>query len=175
MPNLTKIKHKATLFWRIPYKFKAMFIINFFLLGLARAAVLSLSFRRLKPCFGQFYKMTSLSTILSNKQQFRAIQIGKWIRITAKYTPWDSNCLAQALVAKTWCRLYKIPHVLYIGFAKSGEKPVGFEGHAWVTAGRFAITGGQGHLKYTVVSTYVYFAPPHAIKHMPAKGLSNHV
>lgn len=157
MLSLKKITDKAILFWRMPYQHKGMFIINFFLCGCARAAIVSLPLSRLAPYFGQFHQTTRLSTILAIQQRQRAVRLGRLVRLAAKFTPWDSSCLTQAMVAKFWCRLYKIPHVLYIGFAKSPEDPKGYKGHAWLTAGPIAVTGGPGHLNYSIVSTYVYF------------------
>ena len=157
MPRLKKIKKSISLFLHMPYQHQGMLICTFFLTGIVRAAVLTLPLRKFVPYFGQFYQTTQLSTIITTKQRHQALRIGKLVRLAAKYTPWNANCLTQAIVAKGWCRLFKIPHVLYIGFAKSVEDPNGFKGHAWLTAGPVAVTGGHGHLDYSVVSTYVYF------------------
>lgn len=161
MATHKEIKRRLFLFLKMPYRHKLLFVSNFFLTGLVRGAVLCQPLRRFVPFFGQFYRTTELSTVISRKQRAQAIQIGKSVRLAAKYTPWNSNCLTQAIVAKCWCRLFKIPHVLYIGFAKSADVPNGFEGHAWLTAGPVAVTGGVGQLNYKVVSTYVYFSRAH--------------
>lgn len=130
-------------------------MINFFLCGCARAAVLLLPFPRLARYFGMFSKTTMISTLISPKQRRRAIRIGSSIRLAAKYTPWDSNCLAQAIVAKFWCSLLNIPCVLYIGFAKSPDALGDYKGHAWITAGPITLTGGNAPLNYQVISSYI--------------------
>lgn len=147
-------KNKARTFWRMQFKYKILFIINFMLCGIARASINTLPLRRLTPYFGRFQKTTIFSTLVSNKQRNQARLIGKSVRLAAKYTPWDSSCLTQAMVAKFWCRLYRIPYVLYIGFAKSAEEPSGYKAHAWVTAGPVAVTGGDGLADYNVISSY---------------------
>ena len=152
MPFKTKILS----FWRMRFKYKVLFIINFILCGLARAAINVLPLKHLTPYFGQFQKTLTISTLLSDKQRRQACLIGKSVRLAASYTPWNSSCLTQAMVAKFWCRLYRISYVLYIGFAKSVNEPSGYIAHAWVTAGPVAITGGDGLKNYHVVSSYVY-------------------
>lgn len=151
------LKKKLNLFGRMRFKYKILYIINFILCGLARASINLFALKRLTPYFGEFQKTLILSTLISDKQREQACLIGKSVRMVAKYTPWDSSCLTQAMVAKFWCRLYRIPYVFYIGFAKSKSAPSGYIAHAWITAGPVAITGGDGLKNYHVVSSYVYF------------------
>jgi hypothetical protein len=148
---------KIMSFWRISFKHKILFMINFLLCGFARAAINIFPLKYLTPYFGQFQKTLTISTLISDKQRRQASLIGRAVRLAAKYTPWDSSCLTQAMVAKFWCRLYRIPYVFYIGFAKSETEPSGYMAHAWVAAGPVRITGGDGLTHYHVVSTYVYF------------------
>ena len=151
------LKTKTLSFWRIRFKYKVLFIINFILCGLARTAINLFPLKHLTPYFGQFQKTLTISTLLSDKQRRQACFIGKSVRLAAIYTPWNSSCLTQAMVAKFWCRLYRIPYILYIGFAKAENEPSGYKAHAWITAGPVAITGGNGLTYYHVVSSYVYF------------------
>ncbi|MCX7116655.1 MAG: lasso peptide biosynthesis B2 protein [Legionellales bacterium] len=142
--------------WKMPLKYKAFLVINFTLCGIARAAIRTLPLSRLRPYFGQFQKTSILSTIASAKQHSQARLIGRSVRLAAKYTPWNSSCLTQAMVAKFWCRLYKIPYVFYIGFVKSTEEASGYKAHAWIMVGPVAVTGGDALNDYHVVSSYVY-------------------
>ena len=154
-PLFLKLKSKLVLFWNMPYWFKAMLGINYILCGIAKGSINLLSLPRLSPYFGKFNKMTTVSTIATPKQINRALFIGKSVKIAAKYTPWDSSCLTQAMVAKFWCSVFKIPYILYIGFAKSADAPSGYDAHAWITAGPVVLTGGRGSFShYTVVSSY---------------------
>lgn len=72
--------------------------------------------------------------LLDPAQEARALQIGRLVRMTAVYTPWDSNCFPQAVVARLLLGLYGIPYVLNFGLMRD---PAGGEmkAHAWVTAG----------------------------------------
>lgn len=154
MKNVKIFKRKVLVFWGIPFKYKVMFFINFFLCGIARAAIKILPLPYLAPYFGKLDKTTIVSQVISKKQIGQVLQMGRSVRLAAKYTPWDSSCLTQAMVAKFWCRLFKIPYVFYIGFAKSAESASGYKGHAWVTAGPVAITGGHSFSEFRVVSSY---------------------
>lgn len=148
------MKKKIYLFWSFPFRLKILFFINVFLCGVARISILLLPLARLAPYFGQFYKTTTHCTLITPKQHQRARRLGQSIRLAAKYTPWPSTCLTQALVATFWCKRFKIPYVLYIGLAKSSEEPSGYAAHAWVTAGPIAMTGGNGLLNFHVISSY---------------------
>lgn len=154
---LQRIPRKILVFLRLAWSQKTFFFVNIVLCGIARVAIFTRPLSRLSPYFGKFYQTAILSTILSNEAWQQAQRIGRAVRMAAKYTPWDSSCLTQAMVAAFWCRRFKVPHVFYIGFTKSADPRKRFEGHAWLMAGPIAVTGGQGRLNYTVVSTYVYF------------------
>lgn len=151
---------KALSFWRLRFKYKVLFIINIVLCGLARAAIHLLPFKYLRHYLGSFQKNVILSTCVSDKQRHQACVIGRSVRLAAKYTPWDSSCLTQAMVAKFWCRRYRISYVLYIGIAKAAPDPKSNRmAHAWLTAGAVAMTGGYGLEHHHVISSYVYFSP----------------
>jgi hypothetical protein len=70
-------------------------------------------------------------------------------------TPWESNCLTQALCAHWILRLKSIEHTTYIGVKLSKSNTL--ESHAWLRSGNTVITGHKGFEKYTVVSTHAYF------------------
>jgi hypothetical protein len=150
-----KFKKKVSLFWQIPFKLKMLFFINFFLCGIARACILLFSLKRLSPYFGILHRNTIFSTILSKKQCHHAVQLRRSIKLASKYTPWNSNCLTQAMVAKFWCQQLNIPYVLYIGFAKDMNKTNGYAAHAWLTAGPVTITGELSFPHFHVISSYV--------------------
>jgi hypothetical protein len=148
------LKKNIRLFGLMRFKLKCLFILNFFLCGIARAMIHLFPLRYLAPYFGTFYKNTIFSTLLTRPQRNHAIQLRRSIALAAKYTPWDSNCLTQAMVAKFWCNCLNIPYVFYIGFAKDEDKPHGYASHAWITAGSVAITGGHSFPSFKVVSSY---------------------
>ncbi len=152
---LHRFIRKLSTFLQLRFKVKCLFIIIFFLTGIARLAINCLPLKHLSKYFGTLYKNTQLSTVISKTQLQRAIVLNRTIRLTAKYTPWDSNCLTQALVAKFWCQRLRIPYVLYIGFAKDKTKPEGYAAHAWLTAGPIAITGQYSFSSFQVISSYI--------------------
>ncbi|MDX2346771.1 MAG: lasso peptide biosynthesis B2 protein [Legionella sp.] len=137
------------------FKLKCLFCINFILCGIARLAINCLPLKHISPYFGMLYQNTLLSTVLSKQQLRYAIILRRSIKLASKYTPWNSNCLTQAMVAKFWCKRLNIPYVLYIGFAKDKTKPEGYAAHAWLTAGPIAITGEYSFAKFHVISSYV--------------------
>ena len=147
-------RKKITTFYRMSFKRKCLFVINFFLCGVARACIHLFPLKRLSPYFGTLHSNTIFSTILTPKQRRHAIQLRRSIELAAKYTPWHSNCLTQAMVAKFWCKRLHIPYILYIGFAKDAEKPNGYAAHAWLTAGPIAITGELSFSSFRVISSY---------------------
>jgi hypothetical protein len=147
---------KLVTLWRMPRRQKAFFFINWILCGIARAVVKALPFRWYAYYLGQRHPKTILSTVISKSQMQHARQISRSIKLAAKYTPWTSNCLPQAMVAAFWCQRYHIPYILFIGFNPSSLKTNGFDGHAWVTAGPIAITGGDSFHSHHVILSYSY-------------------
>ncbi|MFA6303879.1 MAG: lasso peptide biosynthesis B2 protein [Legionella sp.] len=145
---------KLTTFLLMPIQDKATFFINFFLCGIARALINLFGYKKLYPYFGYQCRMLNASTLISKQQMEQSIRIRRSIRLAARYTPWNSNCLTKAMVAALWCNYYKIPYLFFIGIAKKSEKPLGQDAHAWVTSGSIAITGEHSFNSYQVISTY---------------------
>lgn len=149
------LKKNVRLFWSMSYRHQARFIVNFILCGIAKAAIKYVPLKYLSRYFGEFNQTTIVSTLISKQQAQLAYKIGNGVKHAAKHTPWDSSCLTQAMVGKFWCRLYKIPYVLFIGVAKSPDTANGYKAHAWLTAGPVAITGGNGLIEFSVISSYM--------------------
>ena len=147
-------KSKITTCVRMQKKHILFFIINFFMCGIARIAINLLPLKFLAVYFGRFQKTLKFSTLISQHQCQQARSIGQSVRLAAKYTPWNSSCLTQAMVAKFWCKFYRIPYMFYIGFKSSTTEKSGYAAHAWITAGPIAITGGDGLMEFHVVSSY---------------------
>lgn len=145
---------KIKTFLTMPYQLKGLFFINFVLCGIARASINLFGYRRISFYYGYFCRMHTQSTIISKEQLQQAVMIRRAIQLAARYTPWNSSCLTQAMVAKFWCQWYDIPYMLFIGFAKVSDKPLGHDAHAWITAGPVAITGGHSFNTHAVVLSY---------------------
>ena len=151
---IAALKQKTQIFLHMRFKLKCLFAINYLLCGVARAFINIFPLKRLAPYFGTLHKNIIFSTVLTRTQRNHAIQLRRSIALAAKYTPWDSNCLTQAMVAKFWCARLNIPYILYIGYTKNEDKPSGYASHAWLTAGPVAITGEHSFSSFKVVSTY---------------------
>jgi hypothetical protein len=123
-------------------------------LGIARLAVLMVPFRRLSAVLGKGAGSAPWIPILSDAQRLRALHIGRTVRTMARFTPWDSNCFAQAITARLFLGLYGLPYALYFGLMRDAASK-GMNAHAWIVAGPVRVTGGQSFEKYTVVAMYV--------------------
>ena len=125
------------------------------LLGLCRVAILTIPFRRLAPFLGHHRQITVFIPFISDAQRKHAWRIGRVIRFAAAYTPWESKCLVQAIVARMLLGIYRIPYAFYFGVAKS--KDTEMQAHAWVCAGPVRVTGGESFDQFSVVGAF--FAP----------------
>lgn len=124
------------------------------LLGISRLAVLTVPFRHLAPLLGPNQGVECWVPLATPRQQHRGIQIGRTVRTAARVTPWDSNCLAQALTAALLLRLSGVPHAIHLGVARDRANG-SVKAHAWVSSGRVRVTGGDGFRRFTVVSSFL--------------------
>ena len=150
---------KARAWRRKPAEEKLWFAPAFVLLGMARAALLTLPFRRIAPLLGR--NLQAAAVPLAGEQEVaRALHIGRAVRTAARYTPWESQCLAQAMAARVLLGVNGLPYGLYLGVRKRGES--GVTARAWVCTGPAAVTGGRGFGQFAVVGTFVSprLAPP---------------
>ncbi len=140
-------------FLRLPRFERCLFCPAWLLLGLARAAVLCLGFRRIAPWLGRPVAEPPSLLSLDERGWRRARQIGRTLRLSARHTPWKSNCLAQALAARCLLGLFGIPHVVCFGVARSDASQL--QAHAWVIAGQSFVTGGAGAQRFTRTGCFV--------------------
>lgn len=148
------LSSKTIAFWGLSPQKKRMFFLNFCLLGFARGLIMICSYRRIAPYLGHNCRMLQASTLPYLMQYQRILHIKRSIALASRYTPWTSTCLTQAMIAVFWCKRERIPYMLYVGFAKQREKPLGREAHAWVTAGPVLVSGGDGFKTHHVVYSY---------------------
>lgn len=119
-------------------------------LGLMRLLVLRLPFQwllsslRLRSCPVQILP-TPCDMPPSVKLIRRAVQSA------SGYTPWTSNCLAQALAAYQMLHRRRLPSTLYIGVAKPADQP--FTAHAWLRCGEVFVTGETGWRQFTPITS----------------------
>jgi hypothetical protein len=152
--SMSVLTRKLGHFLNQPVFIKLWFLPVWLLLGVSRLIILFVSFRRLAPKLGIHVGTNASVPLLSERQEMRALVIGRVIRMSARYTPWDSNCFPQAVAAKLLLSLYRIPYALYFGL-KHESVLSGTEAHAWVAAGRIRVTGGASFSQFTVVGCFV--------------------
>ena len=148
------LRRKCLSFWNLPLFIKAWLLPTWLLLGLSKALILTCEFRRIAPFFGRPAGVTPWLPLITNDQAYRALSIGRLIKLSARYTPWDSNCFPQAIAARLLLGLYQIPYVLYFGLTRepTTEK---IKAHAWVSSGKVNVTGGNSFSQFTVVHCFI--------------------
>lgn len=139
---------------REPLFVKAWLVPVWLMLGVSRALILTVSFKRIAPWIGVHDGAATWVPLLDPTQEARAARIGRVVQMTAKYTPWVSNCFPQALTARALLGLYRVPYGLYFGLARD-EASGALHAHAWVASGRVPVTGGAGFDEFTVVGCFV--------------------
>ena len=147
-------------FLALPWRQKVVFAQAWFMLGWARAAILTTSFKHLARDLEHHREPPSPAP--ATLEQLRvAHRIGKLVASAAKYTPWQSLCLAQVLVVQRLLAKRRIPGQLYLGVRRGCEltdDPVGLSAHAWLQCGDYIVNGAAGHQRFTVVSTFSWGA-----------------
>lgn len=130
----------------------------FLALGLARATALTLPFRLYAPLLGEDWSQSAPAAApvqpAGRSAGRRAARIGRLIETVARTTPWDSNCLAQAIVAALCLRLLSINYTVHLGVAPSAVGTQAIEAHAWVMASGYPVTGYRESLGMTCVRTF---------------------
>lgn len=143
---LNKIKRFLALDWQQ----KKLLLQAYFLLGRMRAAILTISFKRLSKSLQHHPELATLEPL--NKAELKQAKIiGRAVVTAARYTPWDSNCLAQVLTAQRMLAQNQIAGTFFLGAKKDEQK---LEAHAWLECDGLILTGEAGHENYTVVSTF---------------------
>jgi hypothetical protein len=148
------LRRKALTFLRLPLFVLGWLLPLWCLLGLSKALILIVSFRRLAPHLGVSTGVQPWVPLLNAQQQARAQQIGRAVRLAASYTPWDSNCFPQAVAARVLLGLYDIPYALFFGVMRDSVSDE-LKAHAWVASGRVQVTGGASFRQFTVVGVFV--------------------
>lgn len=146
---------KAVTFLRQPRFIQAWFLPVWVMLGMAKALIFTLSFRRLAPRLGRPAGLAPWVPLVTPEEERRALLIGRLVRLTARYTPWDSNCFPQAIAARVLLGLHRVPYILYFGLRRDPTDPAGLKAHAWVVAGQVRVTGGPSFGQFTVVGCFV--------------------
>ncbi|WP_200231277.1 lasso peptide biosynthesis B2 protein [Rubrivivax gelatinosus] len=132
---------------------RGWFVLGWLLLGLGRAAVQLVAFKRLAPWLGQA-AAPQRPLPLAADVQARAQRIGRLLRLASRHTPWGSNCFAQALAARWLLGLAGVPCSVCFGLRRDAAGAP-LQAHAWVAAGSVAVCGGDGFAHFTPVGCFV--------------------
>lgn len=133
---------------------KALFVEAFYRLGLARYSILRRPFKNIVAGL-ELHRGTAEPRALAMTEQSLADCVGLAVTTAARFTPWESACLAQVLAAQHMLQKRGVSGAFYLG-ATSPSQQNGdtMTAHAWLKCGEQFITGESGHEQYTVVSTF---------------------
>ncbi|MDE2040208.1 MAG: lasso peptide biosynthesis B2 protein [Elusimicrobia bacterium] len=153
-----KLLSKIRTFLRLPL-FEQMWLIpSFITLGICVLALKTIPFRRLASCLGVQGGSSQKMPSVGPRHERIARGLSRAIRLAARWTPWESKCLAQALTGRLLLGLHGVPCAVYFGLAR-GERRADLEAHAWVNAGDVRVTGGGGWDRFKPVECFVSAAP----------------
>jgi len=144
---------KINKFTKLPSEEKKLFLEAYITLGIMRAAILTVSFKRLTRSLEHLSNKEELTTLNDNEISI-ATEVSQAITRAIAHTPWESACLAQSLTAQRMLQKRGIPGVFYLGVTKDEESEEKIKAHAWSQCGDTIITGGGGHENFTVLSVF---------------------
>ena len=128
------------------------FMPTWLLLGIAKLAICTLSFERVAAGLGTSLGPHAFVPLGSASQSLCARRISRLVLWVARYTPWDSDCFPQALVARFMLGLGGVPWALCFGLERGADELM--QAHAWVVCGRVNVTGGASFGRYAVVACF---------------------
>ena len=129
---------------------KRLFLAAFCLSGIIRLVILLLPFRFLAPVLGNSMRESSMEE--KDTKLGEAKRVGRMVERVSRYTPWESNCLVQAIVGKVLLRKHGISNTLYLGVKMEEERCL--VAHAWLRCAETILTGGQVYKKFSVVGKF---------------------
>lgn len=140
--------------WGLSFREKLWLVLLYPLSGFFRLCTLVIPFRWVAGFLGECQKGESVSRGATQEQEELAWRIGRMCALAARYTPWESKCLVQALMARCLLGCYGVPYVIRLGVGKGEEASEGIKAHAWTQVGRLVVTGRKGHLAFQVLNAY---------------------
>lgn len=163
----TTLQRKLKTFASLSWTERALFFEAYLRLGIARAAVLTLPF----PWLSRHWGVPHLESLYSphNDTARSFLRPLVWaIRTASRYTPWKSNCLAQAIAAKAMLRRRGFTSTLYLGMKTPSAHPQGkVEAHAWLRCGDTWICGFRASRDFTAVAAFTEARDAVGIKPSP--------
>ncbi|WP_242847663.1 lasso peptide biosynthesis B2 protein [Niameybacter massiliensis] len=136
------------------WRTQLLVIQTFILCGIVRALILLIPFKKFRPYLGEHNADSNLEEDIYVYRQ--AKKIGQVVSMVSRYTPWESKCLVQAMVAQYLLKRRKIPATLYLGVAKGSEGDL--KAHAWLRCGQMIVTGDGARMRYKEVARFANLA-----------------
>jgi len=149
-----RLVHTVRGFVRLGLRDQVRFTAAWSLLGFYRLLIAVLPFTAVRRLLGddQSGAAPTPTPLLDPVQKVRAAHIGRIVEAAAAHAPLRSDCYPQALTARTFLTLRRIPHTVTFGVRRDGDALVA---HAWVHAGDVVVTGGDSK-SYTAVGAFAW-------------------
>jgi len=145
-----KILNQIGKFYALHWQEKKCLLKAYFLLGIMRFAILTVSFKRLSKSLQHHHNQAPQKPL--DEAQFTQAKTIGWAVVTAAgYTPWNSNCLAQALTAQRMLKQQHIPGMFFLGVKKAEQQ---LEAHAWLQCDSHVLIGKYEYESYAIISIY---------------------
>jgi hypothetical protein len=158
--NLSALWRKLKKFFILPIGKKLILAEAFFMLGAGRFSVLLCPFDKIKmkvesniAKLKHKYKLTKNANVLENTgsgKQLEDVFAVKWaVMVMSRYTPWKSNCFAQALAAHYMLGRRGLITSMHFGLAKKDTEEIA--AHAWLLCNDIVVTGEREKKKFDTV------------------------
>ena len=131
---------------------RALLLEAFIWLGVMRAAVRRMPFRRIAARLG--LSQVGTFEVSQTPEIHQATRTGWAVRVAAARTPWQSTCLVQALAGIAMLRRRRIAGALYLGLARDATAPESLAAHAWLCCGDVILTGESERERFSVVACF---------------------
>lgn len=135
---------------RMPGRQKGMILAVLYLSAKYRWMLRNLPFRKFAKDLGN----TEGSALeeYSDAQKQTMIDVRTVVEKVCNHTPWKSECLVRAFVAKQLLSKCHVSCVVYLGVCNSESGKM--LAHAWVCCGDYFVTGQPGYERFTVTSRF---------------------
>jgi hypothetical protein len=118
------------------------------LLGASRACVLAFPYRRIMTLPGQRRGERAIAA----PPQLIVQHVAWAVRAASRRTPWNSNCLAQALAGQIMLGRRGVASTIHFGVMREASGKLA--AHAWLSAGDVFVTGNYGLEQYAEVAQF---------------------
>lgn len=135
---------------RISIKRTVLSLLVYIMMGINRAVILIVPFKRLAVNLGE--QITEdLEVIWDVKRRRRAEALKRIIENLSRYTPWESKCYVQALTAAQIMKIFHIDGIMHFGVRKDSD---GLKAHAWIVGDECIVTGEAGMEGFVSVAKF---------------------